>query len=105
MKLMPGYNYIDFAKYAFMSNKRYGSYVYETWEFDYGTRTVFRCEHCEEHYDIKDLEIMNQAVHCKCGEIVKIADFAPYHHSRLGRYTSNKEISILQHNLNNGKLN
>lgn len=105
MKLMPEYDFIDFAKYAFMSNKRYGSYIYETWSFDNGYGTVFHCEHCEELYNIKELEIINQAVHCKCGEIVKIADFIPYHQSRLGRYTSSKEISILQHNLNNGTLN
>ena len=115
MKLMPGYDYIDFVKYAFVSNKKKGSYVYETWDFDHGDYAIFCCEYCSEHYDVKELEIINQAVHCKCGAIVKIEDFIPYHQYREDfipchqsisvNYYRNRDLSILQHNFNNGTLN
>ena len=103
MKLIPECDFIDFAKYAFISNKEYGSYVYEQWSFDFGDRTMFHCEYCNEHYEVKELKIKNQAIHCKCGAIVKIADFSPYTHSK--DYHCNKDIDILNHNLNNGTLN
>lgn len=104
MKLMPECDYIDFTRYAFISNKKHGSYAYIQWSFDSEEEHImFHCEHCNKHYESKELKIKNQAVHCKCGAIVKIADFRPYTHSK--DYHFNKIIDILNHNLNNGTLN
>jgi hypothetical protein len=74
MKIVKEYNVIDFAKYAFNSNKPNASYVYTTIRYtDYddfddidwnGFRkrkhvnvSIFHCEQCREEYVLKTLKI------------------------------------------------
>lgn len=120
---------IDFAKYAFNSNKKNGSYVYtstcycDDWHDDeiipfdneeelvpvkikyskYVEKVMFHCEKCNNAYDTDKLTIMNQTIHCKCGHSVKIEDLRPY--TIADNYYSSGETLSLIHNVKNGTYN
>lgn len=122
MKIVKKYNVIDFAKYAFNSNKPNASYVYTTIQYtddfpdDLGYTSwlesrkrkhvdvdMFYCEQCREKYDLKTLKIKDNTIYCNCGHTVHVNDLRPYDVINI-YYSSERDLTTM-HNINNGTVN
>ncbi len=101
------YNVIDFAKYAFESNKEDGSYVtsYYNYERPEGQRKsyIFNCEECKQGTEIENLMINNNIITCECGHQVDINELQP--RVMTDNYYSQTDFLVDQHNLLNGTFN
>ena len=120
MKIVKEYNVIDFAKYAFNSNKPNASYVYTTIQYtDYDDFDdidwyafkkrkhvdvdMFYCEQCREKYNLKTLKIKDNTIYCNCGHTVHVNDLRPY--DVIDGYYSSERALATMHNINNGTIN
>ena len=64
---------------------------------------IFNCEKCHNAYDVEELKIMNQTIHCKCGHSVRIDELRPY--SMMDNYYTSSEVLSTVHNVKNGTHN
>ena len=98
------YNVIDFARYAFESNKKNSSYVntYYNYEKEPGDRIQyeFNCEDCGQNTPIEDLIINNNIITCECGHQVDINELQP--RISADDYYIWSSYLVDQHNLANG---
>ena len=64
---------------------------------------VFNCEECHNVYDLSELKIVDQTIHCKCGHSIRIDELRPY--AVIDNYYSSSEVLALAHNVKNGTHN
>lgn len=67
------------------------------------TINVFHCEHCGHAYDIKELKIKDNVIHCDCGQSIAIENLRPY--DMIDNYYSSSDMLTLMHNIKNGTVN